>query len=116
MYHGPTAPLKTTPYDDGVPVLSQPRATLSCELNLLQPPRWMAGLWAEERDGWRDARTGTVLSFDDARQLIDARIQELALSVELVHSFPQTRGFFSGFAEEHQFWNLPFEQRMLRFK
>lgn len=111
-----------TPYDDCVPVLSQPRATLECELGVLEEPRWMAGLWAVARDtdgnevGWRDSRTNTLLTFDDARQLIEDRIRQLGLSAELVHAFPQTRGFFSGFAEEHQFWNLPFEQRMLRFK
>lgn len=104
------------PYDECVPVLPQPRSTLSCELGLLQPDLWMRGLWGEEKEGWRDARTNTLFTFDDARKLIEDRIQELGLDAALVHAFPRARRFFSGWVEERQFWNLPFKQRMERFK
>ena len=62
-----------------------------------------------------DVRTKTFLSFDDARQLIDARIAELGLSPELVHAFPHSHAFPN--IDEHQaFWRLSFEDRMERFK
>src|ERR1700674_3666232 len=58
---------------------SSPRTELFCLMMLVQPQRWMKGLWGEEREGWHDTRTDTFLSFDAARQLIADRIKELGL-------------------------------------
>jgi len=67
---------------------SSPRTELSCLLMLVQPQRWMKGLWGEEREGWHDTRTDTFLSFDAARQLIADRIKELGLDANLVNAYP----------------------------
>jgi hypothetical protein len=91
----------------------QPRAEISCLLSLLQPPVWMSGLWGDEKGGWRDARTDTLLSFDHARQLIDNRILELGLSPEKVRAYPHSH---SSMAESQAFHRLPFDQRMNRFR
>jgi hypothetical protein len=93
--------------------MSYPRSEISCLLGLLQPDRWMAGLWGDEKGGWHDARTNTFLSFDDARDLISARIKELGLSPELVHAWPHS---VNGTAEDQTFHRQTFEQQMERFR
>jgi hypothetical protein len=97
---------------------SWPRSELSCLLMLVQPERWMKGLWGEEREGWHDTRTNTFLSFDAARQLIADRIKELGLDATLVNAYPHSSLASRGetIADEMVFYRLPFDQRMLRFK
>src|SRR5580692_1780713 len=63
----------------GARLVSYPRSTISCELNLLQPDLWMRGLWGEVEGGWYNARNNSVFTFDDARKLIEDRIRELGL-------------------------------------
>lgn len=95
-------------------VQSHPRGEIASELGLVQPPRWMAGLWGDENGGWHDSRTDTFLSFDDARQLVEARIKELGLSPKLVHEFPHS---CSGSIAAHQrFWRMDFSDRMEMFR
>src|ERR1700688_928538 len=81
-------------------MVSQPRSEISCVLSLLEPAAWMAGLWGDEKAGWHDARTNTFLSFDDARDLISARIKELGLDETLVNAHPKSK---SSAAEYQQF-------------
>ena len=98
--------------------MEHPRAELSCLLLLVQPERWMKGLWADVDGGWRDARTEKFFSFKQMREILDARITELGLSPELIqawmHSSLADRG--ETVADEQAFYRLPFDQQMLRFK
>lgn len=94
-------------------VADQPRDGISCLLGLVQPPRWMAGAWADRKEGWFDTRTGTLLTFADARQLIEDRIKELDLDRELVYAWPHSHGTF---AASGAFWHQEFSVRMNAFR
>jgi hypothetical protein len=76
----------------------------------------MKGLWAETADGWRDSRTDTILTFDNARQLIADRIAELGLDADKVNAFPFQRDLFVDAQAEQNFWRASFEDRMKRFR
>jgi hypothetical protein len=98
--------------------MSVPRSGLFAELMLVQPPRWMVGLWADVDGGFRDARTGEFFSFEQMREILDARITELGLDMNLVNAYLH----FSladrneTVADEQAFWRTPFEQRMNKFR
>jgi hypothetical protein len=97
---------------------SAPRSELSCLLMLLQPPVWMAGLWGDEDGGWRDARTDKFFSFEQIREILDARIKELGLNADLVHAWPHSSLADRGetIADERAFRRMSFEERMNKFR
>lgn len=86
---------------------------LSCILQAIRVGRWMAGLWSDAQTGWLDHRTQTVLTFADAKTLIDERIRDLNLNSELVLAYPSSH---STIQEDKAFWNLPFEERLNHFR
>jgi hypothetical protein len=94
-------------------MISVPRSGIFSELMLVQPSRWMKGLWGDEIGGWRDARTEEFFSFEEMRELIAERITELGLDPNLVHAHPSSR---CSLTEDQHFWNLSFDQRMDRFR
>jgi hypothetical protein len=85
-------------------------------LNLIQPPLWheAKGFWKNDPAGWRNSRTDTVLTFADARRLIEARIIELQLERATVLTFP-ARHFFDP-RDWDNFQALSFDERMSQFK
>jgi hypothetical protein len=92
---------------------SSPRSGIFSELMLVQPQRWMKGLWGDEDGGWRDARTREFFSFEQMREILDARIKELGLNADLVHAWPKHT---SSLAEDQAFWRSDFEDRMKKFR
>lgn len=106
-------PVAEYDYTVRLAMAEHPDDGLGCLLQVLRVPRWWAGLWGKVADGWRDKRTDTVLTFDDARQLIDDRILELKLNSDKVWAYPKS---YSSMAEDTAFWNVPFEERLNRFR
>jgi hypothetical protein len=97
-----------------IAMLEHPDGGLECLLLLVKPERWMQGSWARRPDGWFDVRTQTALTFDDARNLVDARIAELGLDAEKVYAHPVDRSMGAG--EYTAFLNLRFSEQMRRFQ
>jgi hypothetical protein len=97
-------------------VTGTPRTDMCQILNLIEPPVWTAGRghWRNATDGWLDSRADTVLTFDAARTLIDARIRELGLDRETVMAFPKRHFFF--WQDWDAFNALSFDVRMEQFK
>ena len=94
--------------------VSQPRSELSSILGLVRPERWMSGSWCDSDGGWKDAKNDyKLLTFDEARVLIAARISELGLNPERVYAHPKSR---CTIPEDFAFWNMSFEEQMERFK
>src|ERR1700738_92959 len=93
-------------------VKSVPRSEIFSELMLLKPPRWMKGLWGDEKGGWHDARTDEFFSFQQMRELLDARIKELGLDRGLIDAYMAAP---RGIAEDQRFWRMDFDQQMERF-
>jgi hypothetical protein len=104
----------------------KPWSELSCLLGLLHTPG-MFGMgmfsdgnseWSDVKGGWKNSRTGSFLSFDDARKMIADRIKELGLDTDLVNDY--INGSLDSRQETWQqqqaFWSLPFEQRMNKFR
>lgn len=93
---------------------AHPDDGLGCLLMLVQPARWMQGLWGDHPEGWTNARDNNkLLTFADARQLIDARIVELGLNAEKVYAYPKSH---STWQDKHAFLNLPFAEQMQMFR
>jgi hypothetical protein len=102
-------------FDEAIEFLRRehPDDGLFALMMLVQPPRFMAGLWNRRADGWHDERTNTDLTFDDARVLVADRIAELGLSPEKVWAYPKT---VTPLAEYQVFLRMDFDQQMSQFK
>jgi hypothetical protein len=94
--------------------VSQPRSELSSILGLIRPERWMSGNWCHADGGWSDAKDHyKLLTFNEARVLIAARISELGLNPERVFAHSKSR---CTIAEDFALWNMSFEEQMERFR
>jgi hypothetical protein len=102
---------KPSEFDAAIDGLNRehPDDGLFCLLMLVQPPKFMAGLWARNSWGWFDVRTRTPMTFDEARVMVADRIAELGLSPEKVWAYPNT---VTPTAEHQMFLRMDFEQRM----
>jgi hypothetical protein len=96
--------------------ISQPRSELSTLLMLVQPARWMSGLWGEVPEGWTNNRDNDrLLTFDEARVWIADRIKDLGLDPEKVSSYPKSH-LHPSVSEYMAFLNAPFEIQMSQFR
>jgi hypothetical protein len=103
----------------------EPRNSLACLMSVLQVPRWWAGSWSDDEynekkqlarisGGWRNARGDKqFLSFEQARQLISARVLELGLDEKVVNAYPTSH---STLAADAAWRNLSFERQMDGFR
>lgn len=90
------------------------RSMIFSELMLLEPPRFMAGLWVKREGGWLDTRAQTFFSFDEMRVLISQRIAEFGLDRALIDEYMSTP---TGPWYEHERWrNSPVAERVKRFR
>lgn len=95
-------------------VCSPKRARLEWFINELHVEIGDAHYTKYVPNGWRDERTGDVLTFKQAEVMIDARITELNLDKQLIEQWLQPGDH--GLAEIQAFWNMSFEERMQRFR
>jgi hypothetical protein len=102
-------------YDEQAKLVADPvRDRIFSELMLLEPPRWMEGLWVERPNGWMDTRTNTFFSFEDMRALVAQRIEEFGLDRALIDTYMTSP---TGPWQQHERWrNSPIAERVQRFR
>ena len=102
-------------YDFAIQQMPQRAGTsLVTLMGTLQVPRWMAGSWYDTNDGWRDVKTNTDLSFDEASALIAERIKELGLDADKVYAYPKSRG--ESIQSYMAFLRADFSTQMAKFR
>jgi len=84
------------------------------ELDVMDHPKILSGEW--NRGGHYDSKQdawvspgGSVVTFQELRDAVDARIRELNLSAELVHAYPHS---VQSIEEGRAFRRLSFDERM----
>lgn len=72
------------------------------------------GRWDDVTRGWKNQRTGNVLTFEEMESRIAARIRELGLDKTLIEGWMQLGDH--GLEESQKFYSLPFDERMACFR
>lgn len=92
---------------------SPERLRLEYLATLLHVP-YEGGQWINVNDGWKNQQSGNVLTFREMKSRVNARISELNLDETLIQKWMQAGDHTLD--ERQDFYSLPFDERIARFR